>query len=58
MARSSVCGSSGPRDASRDALGDASSGLAIRRPPKALDKLRSPFMAAEFESRKVCDMLR
>lgn len=43
-----VRGSSGPRDASRDAAGDASSGFAIRSPPKALDKLKSPFMAAVF----------
>jgi len=32
--------------ASLEGLGDESSGLAIRRPPRALDRLRSPFMAA------------
>jgi hypothetical protein len=28
------------------ASGEASSGLAMRRPPKACERLRSPFMAA------------
>lgn len=45
-------GSSGAREASRDGPGDdVSSGFAIRSPPKALDKLRSPFMATESAQR-------
>jgi len=36
--------SSGPADLSREGLDEASSGLAIRKPPRAWERLRSPFI--------------
>jgi len=41
------CISSGSGESLRGGLGEVSSGLAIRSPPSALDKLRSPFMMVE-----------
>lgn len=43
--------SSGPAEVSCEGFGE-SSGLAIRRPPSAWERLRSPFMILEFTTPK------
>lgn len=43
---------------SRDGFGVASSGLAMRRPPKALERLRSLFMTTTIQSKERSGLTR